>query len=365
METFFPTFHWTRLLIIPGLLIGYTIHELAHALVAYLLGDHSQVEERRLSLNPLEHVSWLGSLAFIMLGIGWPKTMWVNPANLQRRHRDIFLIALAGPIASMTVTLAGLLATLTLAALVVYGSGSSTDRVVAFLFPAGEAALPQSFNVQALAMAFTSYIISSSLALTFMSLLPLPGQDGFMIIASVIAFFREKNEVGPKSGRAPSEFRQKIMTTQQRRRSQAAEIHFQAGADYHEQEKFDDAIARYRQAIGNDVNFGPAYINMGLAYLAKNDRRKAIQSFRGATQHADDQRSQTEAWHQLQELSEVVPIDPEKTRVAMAEMGSTPWTDTKARPNWWALGLGLIFCLVIGLGVYAYLVIQLIGQLTA
>jgi tetratricopeptide (TPR) repeat protein len=253
-----------------------------------------------------------------------------------------------------------LLITLTVAAIVVYGSGSSTDQILV-TFPLNDLATRlTTFNLQAVALAFTAYIFTTSMTLTLMSLLPLPGQDGFMMIASLLAFFREKNEVGPGTGRPASQFRQNIMVSQHRRRNQAAEIHFKTGAEYHEQEQYEDAIARYRQAIGNDANFGPAYINMGLAYLAKNDRRKAIQAFRGATQMADDQRSQTEAWHQLQELSEVVPIDPEETRLAMAEMGATPWTDTKARPNWWALLGGTLFLLIVALGFYSYLVIRLI-----
>ncbi|MEM7346840.1 MAG: hypothetical protein AAF485_21585 [Chloroflexota bacterium] len=73
MNELFPNFGWANLLIIPGILIGYTVHELGHALTAYYLGDHSQVERGKITLNPLEHISWFGALAFILFGIGWPK----------------------------------------------------------------------------------------------------------------------------------------------------------------------------------------------------------------------------------------------------------------------------------------------------
>ena len=60
--------HWppslSTLLLLPALFVGFTVHELAHALVAYLLGDTSQVEKKRLSFNPLRHVSWLGLVVF-------------------------------------------------------------------------------------------------------------------------------------------------------------------------------------------------------------------------------------------------------------------------------------------------------------
>ena len=66
MEDLFPNIHWTNLLIIPGLLIGYTIHELAHAFAAYFLGDYSQVERGKITLNPFRHISWFGFFSFLL-----------------------------------------------------------------------------------------------------------------------------------------------------------------------------------------------------------------------------------------------------------------------------------------------------------
>ena len=152
MDTLFPALHWTNFLIVPALIIGYTVHDLAHAFTAYFLGDYSQVERGKITLNPLRHISWFGSLAFILFGIGWP-----NPQNFKKKHRAMFLTAIAGPIASFTLSLVGMLLTLFVAAMLVYGSGASTDEVFAFLFPTSDN-LPQSLDVQAWSMAFTSNI---------------------------------------------------------------------------------------------------------------------------------------------------------------------------------------------------------------
>ncbi|RME40655.1 MAG: hypothetical protein D6796_16920, partial [Caldilineae bacterium] len=56
-----PNWHWYYLLSLPGLLAGFTIHELGHSLTAYFLGDRSQVKRGNITANPLRHISWLGT----------------------------------------------------------------------------------------------------------------------------------------------------------------------------------------------------------------------------------------------------------------------------------------------------------------
>jgi Zn-dependent protease len=365
MEDLIPPIHWTNLLILPGLLLGYTVHELAHALTAYYLGDISQVERGKITLNPLEHMSWFGTLSFLLFGIGWPKALRANPNNFRHTYRDLCLVALAGPIASLTLTLVGFLITVSVAAAVVYQSSATTDQIFAYLLPLN-ANLPEDFNIQAWSIALTGYIAVASFWLTFTSLLPLPGFDGFTVLASLVALARNRQ---PQSALAPSrsapvnDDRPALLMAQQRRRNSAADIHFRVGVEYHEEQKYDDAIARYRQAIANDQHFGPAYVNMGLAYLAKGKRKEAIQAFRGAIQFADDHKAENEAWRQLHDLSEVTPIDEVVAQQNMTEMGAEPWTDTKPRPNWLALGIGGGLLFIAGFILYGYLLNQLIQLL--
>ncbi len=384
METLFPGTHWTNLLIIPGLLIGYTVHELAHAFVAYFLGDYSQVERGKITLNPFRHVSWFGAFAFILAGwwgfvlfsvfggliffvTGWPNFIEVNPQNLKRKHISMSLIAISGPVASLTLSLAGLLLTLCVAAALVYGSGVTTDKVFLLLFPTATD-LPQALNLQAWLMAFTSYIAIASFGLAFANLLPVPGQDGFAFMVSFVAFLRGReednhNQTERPDPAAPPKLRPLI--NQYERRNNVSDIHFKLGAEYHEAQKYDDAIARYRQALNADQHFGPAYVNLGLAYVAKGKRREAIHAFRGAVQYADDQKSQNEAWFQLHQLSEVSPVDEEAAQESMTEIGASPWTDTKPRPNWLALSVGGVFLLIAGIFLYSYLIASFIEMLKA
>ena len=50
------------LLLAPVFIVSLTLHELAHALVAYRLGDRTAKEMGRLTLNPIAHMDPLGSL---------------------------------------------------------------------------------------------------------------------------------------------------------------------------------------------------------------------------------------------------------------------------------------------------------------
>lgn len=363
MDNFFPFLHWTNLLIIPGLLIGYTVHELGHALAAYFLGDTSQVERGKITLNPLAHISWTGFGAFLLFGLGWPKTLRVNPHNFKRGYLDLCLVALSGPAASLTFGLAGLLLTLVIAAALVYASGVSTDQVFPYFFRS-DANLPETLDLQALSIALTGYIARASLGLAFVSLLPLPGLDGFAAMASLMAFWRERNKVVQHHQPEPVVANRPLtLLNQQRRRNSAADIHFKVGAEYHEAHQYEDAIARYQQAIRSDEHFGPAYVNLGLAQLAKGNRQKAIQAFRGAAQYADDKKSQEEAWQQLHELSEINPINQVTAEASMVEMGAAPWTDTKPHPNWFNLGLSSFLLFVGAIFLYGYLLTQLIRLL--
>ncbi len=358
MRTLFSDVHWTNLLIIPGMLLGFTVHELGHALVAYFLGDRSQVEQGNITFNPFKHISWLGAIAFVLTGyFGWPKALQVNPQNLRRQYLDAFLVAISGPLASLTLSLVGLLITLITASILVFASGSPTDQVLSLFFPLSPN-LPPTFNLQALSIALTGYIFISSFWLTFTSLLPLPGFDGFIIITSLVMYIKEQ-QIAPAQ-EPTSEKQPYTLVNQEQRRSAVVDIHFKIGTEFHNDKKYDDAVSRYRDALRSDEHFGPAYVNMGLAYLAKGNRKEAIKAFRSGIQYADDQKSKQEAWQQLHLLSEISSTDEEKALVSMASQGENPWLDTHVRPNWLNFGLGGGFLLFTALILYSYLFASLI-----
>jgi Zn-dependent protease len=91
-----------RILIsLPGIIIGFTIHEYCHALAAYKLGDDTAKEDGRLTLDPFRHIDILGLVFIIFAGFGWAKPVRFSPDNLKNPRRDKVIIAAAGPFSNL------------------------------------------------------------------------------------------------------------------------------------------------------------------------------------------------------------------------------------------------------------------------
>ena len=84
-------------------LFAISIHELAHGAVADRLGDPTPRALGRLTLNPLKHLDPIGLIMLVLFRLGWAKPVEVNPLRFKNYRRDIILVALAGPLANLTV----------------------------------------------------------------------------------------------------------------------------------------------------------------------------------------------------------------------------------------------------------------------
>ena len=85
------------LMLLPGILIGLTVHEYCHALVAHWCGDNTSKEQGRVTLNPLKHIDLYGFIMLMVVGFGWAKPVQFNENNLRNPKIDVIKIALAGP----------------------------------------------------------------------------------------------------------------------------------------------------------------------------------------------------------------------------------------------------------------------------
>ena len=90
------------LIIVVGSVI---LHELAHGVVAYWLGDRTAKDAGRLSLNPIKHIDpFMSILVPVMLYLinapvfGGAKPVPVNYHNLKWREWGMALVAIAGPL---------------------------------------------------------------------------------------------------------------------------------------------------------------------------------------------------------------------------------------------------------------------------
>jgi Zn-dependent protease len=89
------------LISIPGIIIGFTIHEYCHALAAYKLGDTTVKEDGRLTLDPFKHIDIVGLIFIVIAGFGWAKPVKFYPNMLKHPNRDKAIIAAAGPFSNL------------------------------------------------------------------------------------------------------------------------------------------------------------------------------------------------------------------------------------------------------------------------
>ncbi len=100
-----------------ALIISLTIHEAAHALMAKIQGDRTAEYEGRLTLNPIPHMDPIGTLFFPLLGamaggfiFGWAKPVPVDSRNFKHQKRANILVAFAGPLSNLIMSVLALIA---------------------------------------------------------------------------------------------------------------------------------------------------------------------------------------------------------------------------------------------------------------
>jgi Zn-dependent protease len=152
------------LTLVPGFVLGLTLHEYSHALAAYRLGDPTAQQAGRLTLNPLAHLDIFGSLMLIFAGFGWAKPVPVNVLAMRHPRRDMAIVAMAGPLAN--VVLATALAILFRLLLVAgFGTALMQYKIIFTIIAGG---------------------VWVNVVLAVFNLIPLPPLDGSRIVAGVV-----------------------------------------------------------------------------------------------------------------------------------------------------------------------------------
>lgn len=167
LQTIWEQFDWQGLLSalqrVLGVLLCLTVHETCHGLAAYALGDPTAKRMRRLSLNPLHHIDWLGLASMLLCGFGWAKPVPVDMRYFKNPRRGMALTALAGPVSNFLLALVLLF---------------SASRMYRWAFPAeGPAA-------RLFAFLLTTAVLSIGLGL--FNLLPIPPLDGSKVLFALL-----------------------------------------------------------------------------------------------------------------------------------------------------------------------------------
>lgn len=87
----------------PAVLIALSLHELAHGLASYALGDPTPKAEGRLSLNPLRHLDPWGTVMLLFFHFGWAKPVSVDPRYYDNPKVDMAKVSLSGPLMNFFV----------------------------------------------------------------------------------------------------------------------------------------------------------------------------------------------------------------------------------------------------------------------
>ncbi len=332
----FPTPTLADLMWLPGLIIGFTVHELAHALVAYWMGDRGDLTRKRLTLNPIEHVPWLGLLAFIVLGIGWAKPVRFRPGAFKRTNLGSLLVSLAG------VTANALLALLFLVMIIVIGIAGSliarqvgvNSRALVNIVFAGDRLTPFGAIVGSL----TGKIVDVNLALAAFNLLPIPGFDGFHVLLSLWRMVTRH--------KLPDEERQQVQ----------AGVAFEEGNHHARVGHTAQAVEAWRQASKLYPSFYGALYNLGLTYAQSGQRSAALGALADAQLAAptDEDRQQVNAL--LQQIGwnsdEAPPPVAVEALPALPVMPLSPDEEASAGRRSVIKIVGIVIGAIVGLAAY-------------
>ena len=100
--------------IVIALLLAITLHEAAHGLAAYILGDNTAKRMGRLTLNPIAHVDLFGTIllpgALLIAGVpflfGYAKPVPVDFNRLTPKRLGMAIVAFAGPLTNLMLAFA-------------------------------------------------------------------------------------------------------------------------------------------------------------------------------------------------------------------------------------------------------------------
>jgi len=147
---------------IPAILLALTIHECAHGYVALRLGDRTAYNAGRVSLNPLMHLDFFGTIMLLFGPFGWAKPVPVDHRFFENPRKASLYVSAAGPLSNVFLAL-------------ICGY---TLRILGNVAP--------SLVMNTALSKFLSLSILINAGISFFNLIPVPPLDGSKVLLSLL-----------------------------------------------------------------------------------------------------------------------------------------------------------------------------------
>ena len=145
-------------------MISLSVHEFAHAYVAFKCGDPTAKMAGRMTINPFKHLDLTGFLMFVFLGVGWAKPVPVNPLNFKKFKKGNRSVSISGVVSNFLLGLISAVVCAILLATVGYSGGVAMQYVYTIL----------------------AYFMLVNSFLAMFNILPIPPLDGFNFVSTFV-----------------------------------------------------------------------------------------------------------------------------------------------------------------------------------
>lgn len=150
-------------------ILSIIVHEVAHGIAAEREGDPTARMLGRITLNPLKHLDWVGSIVLPLIlyishaGVifGWAKPVPYNPDNLKRGNKSVAIVSIAGIIVNLSIA-------------VIFG--------IIIRIAAISGVTSESF------FSISSLVVYINVVLAFFNAIPIAPLDGFRFLGAVLPY---------------------------------------------------------------------------------------------------------------------------------------------------------------------------------